>query len=74
MENSNKTFTIHFLESYSYITFFSSEIMNDDNKFLEFLTHFLKFGFVLIENAPIEEGPTKDLVKRIAFDKVTHYG
>jgi len=51
-----------------------SSIMNDDSELLRWLQDLDKYGFVLVQNTPIREGPVPDLQKRIAFEKLTHYG
>lgn len=50
------------------------QIMEDDKSLLSWLLDLDKYGFVLVRNVPVEEGPVPDLQKRIAFEKLTHYG
>jgi len=49
-------------------------IMEDDKSLLDWLMDLDRLGFVLVKNVPIEEGPVPELQKRIAFEKLTHYG
>lgn len=51
-----------------------SSIMNDDSEMLAWLSDLDRHGFVLVRNTPVREGPVPDLQKRIAFEKLTHYG
>merc|ERR1712013_699237 len=50
------------------------DIMNNDEALLNWLENLEKYGFVLVRNVPIEEGPVPALQKRVAFEKMTHYG
>jgi len=51
-----------------------NQVMEDDRALLSWLEDLDKFGFVLIKNAPVREGPVPALQERIAFEKMTHYG
>jgi len=49
-------------------------IMEDDRSLCQWLMDLDRLGFVLVKNVPVEEGPVPALQKRIAFEKLTHYG
>jgi len=50
------------------------EVMKSDAALLDWLENLDRFGFVLVRNVPVEEGPVPALQKRVAFEKMTHYG
>jgi len=49
-------------------------IMKDDKELLNWLENLDKFGFVLLQNVPIKEGPVHELQARSGFRRLTHYG
>ena len=49
-------------------------IMSDDKGLLDWLERLDRFGFVLVKNVPVREGPVPDLQVRAGFEKMTHYG
>jgi len=49
-------------------------IMNSDQGLLSWLEDLDRYGFVLVQNVPVEEGPVPDLQKRVGFERLTHYG
>ena len=49
-------------------------IMSDDRSLLDWLERLDKFGFVLVRNVPVREGPVPDLQVRAGLEKMTHYG
>jgi len=51
-----------------------SDIMEDDAALLDWLENLDKYGFVLVRNVPVREGPVPALQERVAFEKMTHYG
>lgn len=48
--------------------------MENDNHLLDWIQKLEKFGFVLVQNVPIEEGQISKLQNRIGFPRITHYG
>jgi len=48
--------------------------MSEDKYLLMYLVNLARYGFVLVENAPVETGQVPSLQDRIAFQKLTHYG
>ena len=48
--------------------------MTSDRALLDWLLNLAEFGFVLIENVPIEQGHVPALQERVNFQKLTHYG
>ena len=48
--------------------------MSDSREELAWLHQLRKFGFVLVQNVPLEPGHVPALQQRIAFEKLTHYG
>jgi len=50
------------------------EIMESDTALLDWLENLDRFGFVLVRKVPVQEGPVPALQKRVAFEKMTHYG
>jgi len=51
-----------------------NDVMEDDKALLEWLENLDKYGFVLVRKVPVQEGPVPALQKRVAFEKMTHYG
>eukprot|EP00095_Tigriopus_kingsejongensis_P006085 snap_masked-scaffold712_size108441-processed-gene-0.9 protein:Tk06085 transcript:snap_masked-scaffold712_size108441-processed-gene-0.9-mRNA-1 annotation:"hypothetical protein BRAFLDRAFT_212201" len=49
-------------------------VMTCRKSFLAWLQDLSKFGFVLLQNVPLEEGHIKQIAERVAFEKLTHYG
>lgn len=49
-------------------------IMSDPYAQLDWLHNLAKFGFVLVQNVPVEEGHVPALQDLVAFQKLTHYG
>jgi len=51
-----------------------NQIMTSDQGLLNWLEDLDQYGFVLIQNVPIEEGPVEALQARSGFARVSHYG
>lgn len=51
-----------------------NDLITDDVALLTWLQQLEVFGFVLIQNAPVEHGQIKKLADRVSFIRKTHYG
>ena len=49
-------------------------IMTEDAALLDWLERLDRFGFVLVRNVPVREGPVPALQVRAGLEKMTHYG
>ena len=49
-------------------------IMAEDAALLDWLERLDRFGFVLVKNVPVREGPVPALQVRAGLEKMTHYG
>jgi len=50
------------------------EVMRSDAALLDALLKLERYGMVLLERAPAQTGPTRQLCDRIAFMRATHFG